>query len=301
MKLNIYLLPIAILTFGATAFSQPTPSPTPQKTMREIVMAPVVYSVVGAEKVNVKTNLKYTDTNDANLLMDVYTPPGISKTAKLPAVIFVHGGAGSEFSAKDWGIYTSWGRIIGASGMAAVTFTHRLTPRKTSIVDSGADVQSAIEYVRKNADSLNIDKDRLCLAAFSAGGPLLSPSMRDKPPFIKCLVNFYAYMDVQQAGNLFTANETKDVLKTFSPIVYLDADAWKIAPIFIGRAGFDQVPTLSDSIDRFVREALAKNVSITVANHTTGIHGFDNQNDSERSREIIRMAIDFMREHLKAK
>lgn len=301
MKLNKYLVPFAILAFAAAAFSQPTPSPTPQKTMREIVMAPVVYTVVGAEKVNVKTNLKYTDAKDPNLLMDVYTPPGISKSAKLPAVIFVHGAAGSEFTPKDWGIYTSWGRIIGASGMAAVTFTHRMTPRKTSMADSAADLQSAINYVRKNADSLNIDKDRLCLAAFSAGGPLLTPAMREKSPYIKCLVNFYAYMDVQQAGNLFAANETKDALKTFSPIVYLDADAWKIAPIFIGRAGTDQIPTLNDSIDRFVREALAKNVSITLANHTTGVHGFDNQNDNERSREIIRMAIDFMREHLKAK
>lgn len=301
MKLHKYLIPIVLLVFASAAFSQPTPSPTPQKTMREIVMAPVVYSVVGAEKVNVKTNLKYTDANDANLLMDVYTPPGISKSAKLPAVIFVHGAAGSEFTPKDWGIYTSWGRIIGASGMATVTFTHRLTPRKTSMVDSAADLQSAIDYVRKNADSLNIDKDRLCLAAFSAGGPLLAPAMRDKPPYIKCLVNFYAYMDVQQAGNLFTANENKDVLKTFSPIVYLAADAWKVAPIFIGRAGADHIATLNDSIDRFVAQALANNVSITVANHPAGVHGFDNQNDDERSREIIRMAIDFMREHLKAK
>lgn len=301
MKLNKYLIPVAILAFGSAAFSQQTPSPTPQKTMREIVMAPVAYSVVGTEKVNVKTNLKYTDAKDANLLMDVYTPPGISKSAKLPTVLFVHGAAGSEFTPKDWGIYTSWGRIIGASGMAAVMFTHRLTPRKKSMADSAADLASAIDYVRKNADSLNIDKDRLCLAAFSAGGPLLAPAMRDRPPYIKCLVNFYAYMDVQQAGNLFTANESKDALKTFSPIVYLDGDAAKIAPIFIGRAGLDQIPTLNDSIDRFVLEALSKNVSITLVNHTAGVHGFDNQNDDESSREIIRMAIHFMREHLKAK
>jgi acetyl esterase/lipase len=269
--------------------------------MREIVMAPIVHNVPRTDKVNVKTTLKYTVAKDENLLMDVYTPPGISKTEKLPAVIFVHGGAGSEFTAKDWGIYTSWGRVIGGSGMAAVTFTHRLTPRKRTMVDSSADLQAAIDYVRKNADSLNIDKDRLCLAAFSAGGPLLAPAIRDKPPYIRCLVNFYAYMDVQQAGNLFTTNESKDDLKTFSPIVYLDGVAWKIAPIFIGRAGTDQIPTLNDSIDRFVREALARNVSITVANHTAGVHGFDNQNDNDRSREIIRMAIDFMREHLKAK
>ena len=292
--MHTYILIVSILILGVPALAQ-----TPQRSMREIVMMPVVYTVPGMEKVAVKTNIKYTSVADPNLLMDVYTPPNLAKADKLPAVIFVHGGGGSEFTAKDWGIYTSWGRLIAASGLVAVTFTHRLTPQKRSIEDSAADLQAAIDHVRGNADSLNIDKDRLCLAAFSAGGVLLAPSIRDKPAYIRCLVNFYAFMDVQQAGNLFIANETKEALRKFSPIVYLDQDADKIAPIFIGRAGRDQVATIDDSIDRFIREALSKNVSITVANHLTGVHGFDNQDNDDRSKEIIRMAIEFLKDHLK--
>jgi len=57
---------------------------------------------------------------------------------------------------------------------------------------------------------------------------------------------------------------------------------------------------MDDSIDRFVREALAKNIALTLANHPQGVHGFDNQNDDERSREIIRSAIAFMQIHLNA-
>ena len=268
------------------------------RRMREIVMKPLVLSVPGMDKVKVQTNLKYTDTPDRNLLMDVYTPPGLGKSKKLPAVIFVHGGAGSENTAKDWGIYTSWGRLIGASGLAAVTFSHRLTPQRKSFDDSANDLNAAINYVRTNADTLNIDKDRICLAAFSAGGVLLAPAMRDKPPYIRCLVNFYAYMDVQQAGNLFIANESKESLQKYSPINLLEKDAEKIAPLFIARAGRDQVPMLNDSIDRFIREALTRNVPLTVVNHPSGVHGFDNQDDDERSREIIRDAIAFMKMHL---
>jgi acetyl esterase/lipase len=297
MKSRILISVIVVLILGVPVFAQTT-AQTPQRSMREIVMMPVVYTVPGMDKVSAKTNIKYTNVADPNLLMDVYTPPNLTKTDKLPAVIFVHGGAGSEFTAKDWGIYTSWGRLIAASGLAAVTFTHRLTPQKRSIADSGADLQAGIDHVRRNADSLNIDKDRLCLAAFSAGGALLAPAIRDKPPYIRCLVNFYAFMDVQQAGNLFVPNETKEDLRKFSPIVYLDQDAEKIPPIFIGRAGRDQVATIDDSIDRFVKEALAKNVSITVANHPTGVHGFDNQDNDDRSKEIIRMAIEFLKIHL---
>jgi acetyl esterase/lipase len=303
VRLVILILLITFVAAGsAVAQEKPKPTstpPAPQGSMREIVMMPVVYRVAGLDKVKVRSNLKYTTVDDPNLLMDVYTPPNLAKGEKLPAVIFVHGGAGSEFTAKDWGIYTSWGRLIGASGLAAVTFTHRLAPQKRSLEDAAGDLAAAINYVRSNADSLNINKDRLCLAAFSAGGALLAPAIRDKPEYIRCLVDFYAFLDVQQSGNLFIANESKEDLQKYSPINYLGNDADRIAPIFIGRAGRDQVPTMDDSIDRFIREALAKNVALTVANHPTGVHGFDNQNDDERSREIIKMAINFMKEHLR--
>jgi len=280
--------------------NQKPPVNSGQRSMREIVMMPVVYKMAGTDKVKVKTNLKYTAVNNPNLLMDVYSPPNQAKGEKRPAVIFVHGGAGEEFTPKDWGIYTSWGRLIAASDLVAVTFTHRLTPQRTSLENSASDLAAAIEYVRTNADSLGIDKDRICLAAFSAGGALLAPAMREKPVFIRCLVNFYAFMDVQQSGNLFTANESKEALQKFSPINYLANEADKIAPVFIARAGLDQIPTLGESIDRFVREALSKNIALTVANHPTGAHGFDNQNDDERSREIIQNAIAFMKAHLNA-
>jgi len=38
--------------------------------------------------------------------------------------------------------------------------------------------------------------------------------------------------------------------------------------------------------------------AITFANHPSGVHGFDNQNDDNRSREIIRSVLAFMKSHL---
>jgi hypothetical protein len=55
---------------------------------------------------------------------------------------------------------------------------------------------------------------------------------------------------------------------------------------------------MNDSIDRFVKEALARNITFNLANHPEGFHSFDNQNDDDRSREIIRSAIAFMQSHL---
>lgn len=126
---------------------------------------------------------------------------------------------------------------------------------------------------------------------------MLSMAMRDKPQYVRCLVAFYAFMDIQQS-ELHRTNETPEMVGTFSPITYLANDAGKIAPIFIARAGLDEIPTMNDSIDRFTREAISKNAAITVANHPQGDHGFDNQNDDERSREIIQSAVAFMKLHL---
>ena len=290
--------------FARYSYAQEKPEPTPTqrtpRSIREIVMMPVVYRVAGTDAVKAKPNLKYTDVDNPNLLMDVYSPPNLATGEKRPAVIFIHGAAGAEYKPKDWGVYVSWGRLVGASGLVGVIFTHRLSGLKTSLEDSAGDVAAAINYIRANADSLNIDKDRVCLAAYSGGGVLLTPAMRDKPAYVRCLVNFYAYLDISQSGNLFAATESAETRRKFSPINYLANDADKIAPIFIARAGLDAVPTINDSIDRFIREALAKNVALTFANHPNGVHGFDNQTNDERSREIIQSAIAFMKSHMNA-
>ena len=49
---------------------------------------------------------------------------------------------------------------------------------------------------------------------------------------------------------------------------------------------------MNDSIDRFIREAVAGNAALTVYNHPRGVHGFDNQTPDARSREIVEALID---------
>jgi acetyl esterase/lipase len=270
--------------------------PPEVREMARKVMMPVVYKVPGMERVKVVQNLKYTQTDDPNILMDIYLPPDAAQGEKRPAVIFIHGGVKTEYTPKDWGIYTTWGRLIAASGFVGVTFTHRLEYPNKSLENAAQDVTAAIAYVRANADKYNVDKDRICLIAFSAGGPLLSLAMRGETPFVQCLVGFYAFMDIQQSD--YRKSEAQATLKAFSPIAYLQKDASKIPPMFVGRAGRDEVPTMDESIDRFVNEALARNIALTLMNHPKGVHGFDNQNDDDRSREIIRSAIAFMQIHL---
>lgn len=298
-RMKYLILPLML--FAACATTAPTVAqnnvpPEVRQTARKVMM-PVVYKVPGMDRVRVVQNLKYTDSDNPNILMDVYLPPDLAKAEKRPAVIFIHGGVKTEYTPKDWGIYTSWGRLVAASGFVGVTFTHRLEYPNKSLTHGAQDVTAAINYVRTNAEKYGVDKDRICLIAYSAGGPMLSLAMRGDMPYVRCLVGFYAFMDIQQSN--YRNTETPETVKAFSPITYLQNDTSNIPPMFIGRAGRDEVPTMDDSIDRFVTEALVKNIALTLMNHPQGVHGFDNQNDDERSREIIRSAIAFMQIHLR--
>jgi acetyl esterase/lipase len=120
------------------------------------------------------------------------------------------------------------------------------------------------------------------------------------PPQFRCLVAFYALLDVQQYAPPGDAAALR-YLKAFSAVASLPQDASTLMPMLVVRAGRDDIPTLNDALDRFVARALAANAPITVVNHPTGGHGFDsfdNKGDEERSKQIVRSSIGFMRTHL---
>src|SRR5438093_12833755 len=77
--------------------------------MAKKVMMPVVLKVPGMDKVKVVENLKYTKSDDPNVLMDIYIPPDLSENEERPAVIFLHGGAKTDYTPKDWGVYNDLG------------------------------------------------------------------------------------------------------------------------------------------------------------------------------------------------
>ena len=240
------------------------------KTPAELVKLPVVYRLPGMEDIKVFPNLKYSDSDNPLLLMDVYAPADFSAGEQRPVVMLIHGGGATAYKPKDWGIFQSWGRLIAASGLIGVTFTHRMGYPEPFLAEASADLRNAMSFVQTNAQSWNADGDRIGLVAFSAGGPLLAVPVRDKMPCVRCLLAFYAFLDMEPPA----------------------------VPMFIARAGRDAVPGLNEAMDRFIAMALGASAPLTVINHPVGEHGFDLQQDDDRSREIIRAALEFMTTHL---
>ena len=68
-------------------------------------------------------------------------------------------------------------------------------------------------------------------------------------------------------------------------------------PLLIARAGRD-LPQLNEAIDYFVQQALKKNVMLDLLNHAIGQHGFDGRDDDDRTRDILRRTVEFIRFHL---
>jgi hypothetical protein len=69
-----------------------------------------------------------------------------------------------------------------------------------------------------------------------------------------------------------------------------------IPPMFIARAGLDDAD-LNAGLDHFVQIALSRNATLDLANHATGHHGFDVDDNNERSREIVKRTIEFIKAH----
>jgi acetyl esterase/lipase len=237
---------------------------------------PIVYQVDGMREARVQRDVVYKRDAGAELKLNIYVPARLSGDARVPAVFFVHGGPIPEqiTPPTQWGVFISYGELAAASQLVGVTLNHRLYA-PNDFERSQADVAAAIDYVREHAAELNVDAERIALWYFSGGGPLLSAVLRDRPAYVRCVLAFYAFLDMRQVrakgGGL---------------------------PMFIARAGLDQ-PMINQSIDAFVQEALAGNAPLDLMNHPAGRHGFDILDDDERSREIIARAVAFAQVHVR--
>ncbi|MEW6364928.1 MAG: hypothetical protein AB1714_09845 [Acidobacteriota bacterium] len=263
----------------------------------DILSRQVVYRVPGMDKVQVKSDVTYKSADGVDLKMDIYTPGAVADAARLPAVVFIHGGYLSPADRpKDWGGYTSYGRLMAASGMIGVTFNHRYYGwDEKNLSQSVGDVSDAIAYVRGHADSLRVDPQRICLWAFSGGGPHLVVALREPLDYIRCVVSYYALLDAGQPVRSPGRQALPDaVAERYSPVRYVSEKNPHIPPIFIGRAGLDSVD-INRSVDEFLARAFACGVTVELANHPAGQHAFDILDDDTRSREIIARTIDFLK------
>ncbi len=261
----------------------------------DVAQRRIVYQIPAMDAVAVRRDIEYGMSGGDPLTMDLYVPPAPPGRGRAPAVVIVAGYPDPGFrkmlgcAFKELGSSVSWGRLMAASGLAAIAYANR---------EPAADLDALLRYLRDNASSLGIDRSRIGLWASSGNVPLaLSVLMQEGPERPACAVLCTGYM-----LDLDGSTAVADAARTFGFVnpaagksaVHLPGDV----PLFVARAGKDQTPRLNETLDRFATAALSRNLPVTFVNHPTAPHAFDLFDDSGTSRRIIRDMLAFLRFHL---
>jgi hypothetical protein len=244
--------------------------------------------------VTVRRDLPWHNTGGRELTFDIYQASTAERP--VPAVLLVTGypDAGVQrmrgCNAKDVESYDGWGRLLAASGLAAIGYVNH---------EPVADAHAILAHVRRNAPALGIDAARIGVWACSGNVPNALSLLIEASPRPACAALCYGYM-LDLDGSTAVA-DAAGAWRFVNPCEGLTLGDMPVdVPIFIARAGCDETAGLNDSIDRFVSKALGLNRPISLVNRHTAPHAFDTVDDSDASRAVIRQLLEFLRETLSA-
>jgi acetyl esterase/lipase len=246
----------------------------------DVTRKTVVLELPGMDAIEVKSGQRYAEGGT----FDLYVAAAVSPA---PTVIFVYGFPDRRFAEglRTMGAYTSWGRLLAASGMNAIAYSYR---------EPVADLAALLAHVRENAGALGIDVSRLGVWAASGNVPTALHLLMTQPPdTFRAAALLYGYMlDVPAAAEQFG-------IAVPARGRSID-DLPRGLPLLIVRAGQDQTPSLNASLDAFVASALQRDLPLTVINQAGAPHSFDLFDDSESSRGTVREVLRFLRQQLTA-
>lgn len=191
-------------------------------------------------------NISYNSDTLKKHLLDIYFPAGAK--GKVPLLVFIHGGGwiGNDKYA-DMGYMPNTVAAMLNNGMAVASIDYRFATQAVFPLIL-QDCNKAVSFLYDNADKYNLDRSKIALMGFSAGGHLASlmgTSQNNKVsnfyfpntyrPFqYKAVVDFYGPTDLV----LLPGNEDEkspealligaaplirpDLAKAASPITYID-------------------------------------------------------------------------------
>jgi len=112
----------------------------------------------------------YKSVEDVDLRLWIFNPDDIKEGDKKPAIIFYFGGGWSGGTPKQFVKHCEY---LSARGMVAIVADYRVKSRQGVLAETCvADAKSSIRFLRRHAERLGIDKDKIVSAGGSAGGHL---------------------------------------------------------------------------------------------------------------------------------
>ena len=260
--------------------------------------------------IRIERNVSYLP-DDRKQKADLYFPLEMPKDKKLPAVLMIHGG-GWATGHKDEKREINIGSTLARNGYVAMSIDYVLSDKKQAVWPTNLwDCKTAVRWLRKNADRLGIDPDRIGVLGGSAGGHLAAMVALTTPAegldpaesygklscAVKCCVDFYGiadigtYHDVTMLGKTFA--EAPELYRAASPVTYARSNS---PPLLIVHGTADMTVNVKQSenfADGLARVG-AKHELIIIAG---AVHSFDLQ---PPQRDLRPTVLTFLDEHLKS-
>ncbi len=128
--------------------------------------------------------------NGHKIAADIYPLPYLKNGQKHPAILFIHGG-GLIMGHRQM-IAPNHITTFHEGGFHVVSIDYRLAP-ETKLAEIAQDIKSAWCWLRKEADTIGVDPERIAIVGHSAGAflTLLSGYMLDPRP--AALISFAGY------------------------------------------------------------------------------------------------------------
>jgi acetyl esterase/lipase len=260
-----------------------------------------------SETNNLQSYSKSEQTQDISYLgthrsekLDIYLPDS-APTTPTPAVIMIHGGGwtgGDKTSERALDIaatFTDEGYAVLSINYDLVVYHKDADGNIVYPIDHDAfpqnlyDCKSAIQWVRKNATTYNIDADRIALIGASAGAHLalltgmthgtkhdnggLYPEYSTE---VNGIISLYGPTNLKWFGSHMFSGVTKYKIEEYSPISHITADT---PPLLIFHGTNDAIVKFQDS-SRFA-ERLQKfeatnsmTLDYTFKHVENGLHSF---------------------------
>jgi acetyl esterase/lipase len=244
-------------------------------------MRPVVPGSVRAD-----LDMVFQKGDNYELKLNLFTPKNSAKA--IPLVVMIHGGCWIDGGRADYNYY---GVKLAQLGYAAATIDYRLAdqaPYPAAVDDS----RNAIQWLKDNAKSYNIETNRVALLGGSAGGHLVeligyaanTPSKQypnGPGPKVKAVVAFYGWSDLTDPAvrdpywnEAFLGKKYADapeLYKEASPITHVSKQS---PPTILLQGTIDAVVPMSQSV-KLAEKLEANSVPYIFAPFEGKFHAFD--------------------------
>lgn len=218
------------------------------------------------KNVTVKRDITYLSDANGTLKLDVYLPPRVKLTDRLPTIVFLNaiGEDSAERKVKSWLTYQTWPTLMAAQGYVGIS----METDGTRIQES---LRGVFDFLVRQGAQYQVDAERIGVYAASANVTQASRYLMsaDAHKGIKAAVLYY--------GQVPQAPFRKDL-----PVLFVVAEG------DVPRVGYG---TLWGDV-------LKNNAPWTVLMASNLPHAFDTFSNNDNARRVIRQTISFWQDHL---